>query len=255
MVQPLKRYARKVLNKYRYPSNKGYCPICEQKTVFYEYDPWLRDFYKCARCNSIPRNRALINALNRFFPNWRELAMHESSPGGPMSDFLKKSSKNYSASHYYEDVPRGQYKNEFRSEDLSSLTFPNDSFDLFITSDVFEHVFEPHKAFGEIARVLKPGGTHIFCMPWYPELNVSRQRAVLQGKEIKHLMEPIYHGNPISEDGSLVTFDWGTDFCDIIYNSSSLVTTIYFEINRQLGLDAKFMEIFISQKAKIPNPA
>jgi ubiquinone/menaquinone biosynthesis C-methylase UbiE len=62
-------------------------------------------------------------------------------------------------------VPRGQYKGEHRSEDLRALTFPDQSFDLFITSDVFEHVFEPEKGFGDIARVLKPGGMHIFTMP------------------------------------------------------------------------------------------
>jgi 2-polyprenyl-3-methyl-5-hydroxy-6-metoxy-1,4-benzoquinol methylase len=36
-----------------------------------------------------------------------------------------------------------------------------------ITQDVMEHVFDPHHAFKEIARTLKPGGLHIFTTPIY----------------------------------------------------------------------------------------
>jgi hypothetical protein len=48
---------------------------------FVIHDPWLRDHYRCDRCGTIPQNRALVNALNCFAPNWRDAALHESSPG------------------------------------------------------------------------------------------------------------------------------------------------------------------------------
>ncbi|MEO5999931.1 MAG: hypothetical protein ABIN89_24045, partial [Chitinophagaceae bacterium] len=89
------------------------------------------------KCNSIPRNRAFVNTLNIFYPSWKQLTIHESSPGGPLSDYLKKQAKGYTSSHYFEDTPRGKYKGEHRSEDLSALTFEDNTFDLFITSDVF----------------------------------------------------------------------------------------------------------------------
>ena len=89
------------------------------------------------------------------------------------------------------------------------MTFPNESFDLFITQDVFEHVMTPNKAFKEIARVLKPDGAHVFTIPWYHTLTKTIQRAQLNKGVIEHIKEPIYHGNPIDEKGSLVTFDWG----------------------------------------------
>ena len=138
----------------------------------------------------------------------------------------------------------------FRCENLDKLTFDDHSFDLFITSDVFEHVMNPEKAFAEIARVLKPGGLHIFTMPWYPELQMSRRRAMVNDAgEIKHIEEAIYHGNPISDKGSLVTMDWGLDFCDKVYDFSRMRTTIYLERDRSAGLDGKFLEVFISRKA------
>jgi hypothetical protein len=62
--------------------NRGYCTICDCGVWFNETGPWLRDQYLCSRCGSIPRNRALVKVLNDHFPGWRELQIHESSPGG-----------------------------------------------------------------------------------------------------------------------------------------------------------------------------
>ena len=82
--------------------NEGYCNICERPTVFVVHDPWLRDHYKCRVCETIPRNRALVNALNRFAPAWRDGNLHESSPGGELSAFLKRSCRGYSSSYFFE---------------------------------------------------------------------------------------------------------------------------------------------------------
>jgi 2-polyprenyl-3-methyl-5-hydroxy-6-metoxy-1,4-benzoquinol methylase len=43
----------------------------------------------------------------------------------------------------------------FRCEDIESLSFGNESFDLVITQDVMEHVLNPALAFAEIGRILK----------------------------------------------------------------------------------------------------
>jgi SAM-dependent methyltransferase len=146
-------------------------------------------------------------------------------------------------------MSRGSYQGKHRSEDLTQMTFKDGEFDLFITSDVFEHVFNPGKAFKEIARVIKPGGAHIFTMPWYPALKNSLERATLKNGKIEYIQEPMYHGNPIDEKGSLVTMDWGIDFCDIIFICSGLTTTIYVKKDRNLGLEAEFLEVFISRKS------
>ena len=259
MIRALKKLARRIIDKGKgmraqYRENKlernaGYCNICEAETEFIIYDAWLRDNYKCKRCGTIPRNRALLNALNKFSPDWRKLQVHESSPGGQFSDFVKKHCPGYSSSHYFLDVPRGEYKGEHRSEDLTQLTFADEQFDVLLSSDVFEHVFEPEKAFAEINRVLKPGGVHIFTIPWVPANKKSVQRARLNADgSIEYLLPAEYHRNPVDKNGSLVTYDWGQDFGDIIYRHSGMTTTIYLEIDRGKGLDAKFLEVFISRK-------
>ncbi len=128
------------------------------------------------------------------------------------------------------------------------MTFENDLFDIFVTQDVFEHVIHPDMAFREIARVLKPGGIHIFTVPLYRELQVTRPRIVETNGEIQHILEPVYHGNPIDNQGSLVTFDYGMDFPEIIFRSSGMITTIYLQKDSRMGLDAEFLEVFISRK-------
>jgi SAM-dependent methyltransferase len=95
------------------------------------------------------------------------MQIHESSPGGQSSDKIKQECKRYTGSQFFSDVPRGQSKDGQRSEDLEALTFPDESFDLVITQDVFEHVLRPAKAFAEIARTLKPGGAHVYTVPYY----------------------------------------------------------------------------------------
>jgi SAM-dependent methyltransferase len=248
--QEASRKILKGLKDKRHPTNKGYCPICEADTHFIEWGTWLREDYKCKKCKSIPRQRALISVLNQNFPQWKDLAIHESSPGGRSSDYIKRLCRQYTASQFYPDLPLGTIVGNFTCEDLSRLTFESNQFDLLVSQDVFEHVINPESAFSEIARVLKPGGAHIFTMPWYPELKSTRIRAVDKEGTIVHLEEPVYHGNPISKDGSLVTRDWGLDFTDIIFKTSGLSTTIYLIRDRSLGIDGKFLEVFVSRKSE-----
>jgi hypothetical protein len=111
----------------------------------------------------------------------------------------------------------------------------------------------PDRAFSEIARVLKPGGMHIFTIPWYPELKTSRQRAIRVNGKIEHKEKAVFHGNPVDKQGSLVTFDWGLDFTEYIYLNSGMTTTIYKEVNRSLGLDGTFLEVFVSRKLDVSN--
>src|SRR5271168_4344709 len=145
----------------------GRCPICGTRTVFVKTGPWLREQLLCNRCKSIPRWRALIHVLETRFATWREQRIHESSPGGPASTKLARECHHYTPSHFFPDVAPGGFKNGVRCENLEEQTFADASFDLVVTSDVFEHVLDPARGFSEIARTLRPGGAHVFTVPWY----------------------------------------------------------------------------------------
>ena len=140
-----------------YFRQQGFCPCCRNKTYFVSFDPWLRDYFKCTACGSIPRNRALIKIIEEYYPNWESLSIHESSPsGGGASARLRKSCAQYAASQYYPAHLFGAMVGEFRNENLERQTYADNSFDIVITQDVLEHVYDPASVFREIARTLKP---------------------------------------------------------------------------------------------------
>jgi SAM-dependent methyltransferase len=230
--------------------NRGYCPICESTALFVQRAEWLRDCYVCRKCNSIPRQRAIILVLNQFFPEWKNAKIHESSPGGASSDLIKKYCPQYIPSQFFPDVPPGQLKGGIRCENLEKMSFADRSLDLVISQDVLEHVMHPAAALSDISRVLKHGGAHVFTMPWYSHLAKTVQRARQnENGVIEYLKEPVYHGNPIDAKGSLVTFDWGADFVDFIYANSGMSTMVYLVKDRNMGLDGEFLEVFISRKS------
>jgi SAM-dependent methyltransferase len=231
-----------------YYEHYGYCPVCASPTRFVARHPWFRDHYRCDLCGSIPRQRALMLVLEQLYPTWRDLVILESSPGGSSSDRLARDCPKYVATHYFPGVEHGSLHRGFRCEDLEAMTFPDESFDLVITQDVFEHVFDYRRGFREIMRTLRPGGGHIFTTPKYKGLAKSQDRAVRANGQVVYLFEPEYHGNPIDSTGSLVTVYYGDDICEIIWNECRCPTTTYVIREEKTGTIAEFMEVFVTRK-------
>lgn len=107
------------------------------------------------------------------------------------------------------DLPGGAIRNEIRHEDAESLSLPDRQFDAVVSCDVLEHVHEPDRALREVVRVLRPGGRAILTFPMDPHLDRNQRRARIGLHGIEHLAPAIYHGNPLSELGSLVITDFG----------------------------------------------
>jgi hypothetical protein len=227
-------------------SNPRYCPCCEQATEFWERDPWLRDHYLCRICQSIPRMRALQHVLNSHFPDWKSSGLHESSPSNRN---IEQYCGNYSSSQFYGNEGLGTvFPGGVRNENLECLTFSDGSFDIFVTMDVLEHVFQPDLACREIMRVLKPGGAHVFTAPKHKGLRSSYPRARLGNGVVEYLLPPEYHGNPIGDGRSLVTWDYGDDFEACLAQWTGYPVTTYVTRDRSLGLDGEYLEVFVIQK-------
>lgn len=143
------------------------------------------------------------------------------------------------------------------NQNLENLTYADGSFDVVITQDVFEHINNPFSAFFEIARILKLGGGHFFTVPIDAPLHKTVSRITIENGVRKAVLPEIYHGNPIDkENGSLVTYDWGNDICELIEECSGMKTSIvefdkYYncEENIRLGLEAYSLYVLVSRKA------
>ena len=80
-------------------------------------------------------------------------------------DSLKKAEEGYS---YFESI--SEVGAEFIKGSAYSLPFPDNTFDLFVCSEVLEHLHEYNYAVIEINRVLKPGGKFFASVPaFWPE--------------------------------------------------------------------------------------
>jgi SAM-dependent methyltransferase len=225
----------------------GVCPICAADVRFRARNGWFRDALRCSGCNSIPRERALALVLERRFPDWRRLAIHESSPAERgISKKLARECGAYVASQFFPGAPPGATVRGFRNENLEAMTFGDAAFDLTVTLDVMEHVNQPDEVLREVARTLKPGGAYLFTVPTYKEKVASERRAFYRPDGgIDHLAEAEYHGNPVSDAGSLVTFHYGYDFASLISAWSGLDVEVARFHDHRHGVIGEFTEVYL----------
>lgn len=233
-----------------YFSTKGHCPCCDKDVVFRARNSWLRDSFLCTNCTSIPRERAIMLIIEKVVPEWKSLKIHESSPGNKGASLkLKENCKGYIASQYFPGEVFGTNVGEFRNEDLENQTFGDESFDLVVTQDVMEHVYDPAKAFKEIARSLKKGGHYIFTTPLVNKFCPTEIWAKKgEGGKPIFLKEPEYHGNPVDPEGSPVTMHWGYDIVDFIKSASGMDAVIEYIDDLNFGIRAEFNEVIVCRK-------
>lgn len=225
--------------------NTGYCHCCRSSVTFRSENDWLRDNYFCLECRSIPRNRHLRLVLDTKFAGWENADVHECSP---VHDFTARYAKRYTRSVYEPEVTPGTMCSGSRCENIETMTYPDESFDLFLTEDILEHVFRPDRAIAEIMRVLRPGGAHVFTAPKHKWITHTRQCAQLIGDEINYLYEPQYH---MAADGgrSLVTWEYGYDFELLLSEwAGNVPVETHRLMDRSKGIDAEFNEVFVIRK-------
>jgi 2-polyprenyl-3-methyl-5-hydroxy-6-metoxy-1,4-benzoquinol methylase len=218
---------------YRQASIIQKCSVCGAQINFspnYFIDN-LRETIICYSCNSwkrnidlaesilktynIPSSSSLADSLDRF----ANLSIYEVGHTGSIHD-LFSCLPYFTYSGFSADVKPGSLlPSGARCEDVQSLTFEDNSFDLVISQEVFEHVAQPELGFKEIYRILKPGGYHIFTVPYHKGTHKSLTRAVLEDYEIKHLLSPVYHGSPSEPMETLVFTDFGEDLIDLLQST------------------------------------
>lgn len=233
-----------------YQKNRGICPCCKRDTVFFATNSWFRDNYACTSCGSTPRERALIATLDKHFPDWPNLRIHESSPSNSGASLAMRSRcPGYIASQFHPGATLGSIVDGHSNQNLEQQTFPDESFDLVVTQDVLEHLFHPDRGFKEIARTLRKGGAHVFSVPIINRHRKSKVWAELdENGELRFLGTPEYHSNPVDPEGCPVTMHWGFDIVDSIRDCCGMDTEIEDEYDLNRGLSARYLEIFVSRK-------
>lgn len=111
--------------------------------------------------------------------------------------------------------------------DLENQCVADQSFDVVVTQDVFEHIYDATSAFREIARSLKPSGVHVFTVPTTSKNLTTFVAAERTERGIQLNSPPEIHGNPVESGGSLLTRQWGYDIVDFIERSTGMSTSSF----------------------------
>jgi len=209
---------------------KGFCLVCNKDTEFqineknFDFsNPNFRDNLRCKWCNINNRRRFMLYYLASLInesDTVLDVYMYEQIT--PVFLYVKKnfSKINLTGSEFlgYDKKP-GEIVHTIRNESALDLSFKDESFDIIISQDVYEHVPDITKALGEAFHVLKQGGKLLISIPLRWNQIRSMERAVLKNGKIIHIMPEEYHGNPLSKKGSLVFYNYGWDFLEMLKNA------------------------------------
>lgn len=188
----------------------SFCNFCNKKSFFLYYH-YLKgskytvsDSYNqtglCFGCGSNHRNRIILKYFQNIYSG-SDKSIYLPSGDGSLFNFLKKF-KNSFFSDFYDD-PKS-HSILVPHEDLTSLSFENNTFDIVISEHVMEHVNDPKKAFNEVFRVLKNKGTYLFSIPFE-----SKDKSLVRvDKDYNVLMKKKYHLDPLRNQGILVFNDF-----------------------------------------------
>jgi SAM-dependent methyltransferase len=106
--------------------------------------------------------------------------------------------QSYVVSTYAPNLPNGDLGNGLYNVDLQNIPFPSERFEIILTSDVMEHVRDFEGAHAEIFRCLKPGGAHIFTVPFDENALVTKTLVDTTSPTDVYLERPQIHGDPRS---------------------------------------------------------
>jgi len=164
----------------------------------------------CLFCSANERYELLAMEIRRRYgKRLPDMDVLELDPKSPLHTLLS-GSRSYTRSFYEEGHSSGQ-KDGAVCEDITALRLGNESLDLIVSSDVLEHVPRLDKALTESARVLRPGGAHLFTVP--PRAMTKKRAEIVAGKVI-HIEPPEHHLDPLSAEGILAFWDIGPDLAD-----------------------------------------
>jgi len=209
----------------------GRCIVCGKVTRFFYPDPALwRESLTCEHCRTTSRYRSIARGLLRAIEercgvSADALAILPAGAAGRMRIYDTQPPFYYTPCAYplpdllktvdWIEVDISQYKPEWplgaalakgiTNQNLECLTFPDESFDVVITSDVMEHVRLDDRAHLEIYRILKPGGIYLFTVPHLRDMERTLVRVRVEDPEDPardvHLLAPEYHGDTNNEGG------------------------------------------------------
>lgn len=243
---------------------RGFCYVCRQKVLFsfdylYSYEikgvvtPNWRERLICPVCFLNSRMRSSIHLFEYLLnPEKENSIIYISEQVSPLYSWLFRNYANVTGSEFFgEYFPSGTSRHGIRNEDITSLSFSDDTFDYILSFDIFEHIPNVQKAFGECFRVLKPGGSLFFTVPFERNSGKNITLAVRNAdNKVEHLALPEFHANPVdAEKGSLVFHKFGWEMLNQAKESGFQHVNAYLFWSSEFCYLGNEQIVFIAQKS------
>ncbi len=189
----------------------SYCPVCTAKRIIVRLHH-NEIAVRCLTCRATAVTMSLVAVLQQLVPNISSKEVYELSSRGPLVNYLKENCRKLTCSEYFDRVKPGKYHNGVQCQDVQKLTFPDNSFDICTSTEVFEHVPNDLAGFSEIRRILRPGGLFLFTVPLFHSPDTIERARLDHNHEIEHPLPAHYHGDPIRGHQPILVFrDYGKD--------------------------------------------
>jgi SAM-dependent methyltransferase len=201
---------RRVLPNLRYlpRSRLRRCGACRHMTMILALAE-DEEFHICVRCRANLRYELLATHIRQFCTNIGSLDVLELDDRSPLRSYLS-SARNYTRSYFRQSIEPGTIRSDGAvCEDITHLTFADQSLDVIVSSDVLEHVPDVASALRESARVLRVGGMHVFTVP--TRMRTVQRARIEDGKVVHLVTPPEYHDDPLDPAGVLAFWDFGED--------------------------------------------
>ncbi len=233
-------FEKSLIPKNDYFSIVGYCAVCHSDTAFavdFLYAnttcdgarvPNWRERLICRSCKLPNRQRAIIDFLESIANLAEGATLYVTEHASPFFRALKRRYPQVIGSELLQDgTPLGALNAlRIRNEDLTRLSFVDDSFDAICATDVLEHIPNYEKALYECFRCLRPGGTLVVSVPFLLDAEETLTRARVWPDAVEHVLPPEYHGDPLDPRGVLCYYHFGWDLLErmrqIGFSSSAL---------------------------------
>ncbi len=238
---------------------EGFCYSCYAPATFaIDWDnhkhtpngrePRFRERLHCTTCKLIARQRVCLNMFEHVLrpPRMADIYLPEFQ-----TRFFREIAARYPRARGSEymgpDVEPGAVVGGMPVEDMTRLSFEDESLDYVLAFEVLEHIPFYTEALSESHRVLRPGGALVLTAPFMPGQYDTLVRATINAKgEVVHNLEPEYHFS--STEDVLCFYHFGWDLMDSIRDAGFTEVTSHWVWSEALGYLDELFPVFVAKK-------